>query len=139
MLFSEVLLEQGIDVFLPIPLDEVLEILDKQIPKINIEGGVLRVDSVNRGSLGNVWELTVKFFENSSTTAGTGLPIAQITLQTYKDGQVMFSVPPRVKVLKDQGIEFDEKGKLYGVLIFSLLNYFQERKYINLPGKLPLA
>jgi hypothetical protein len=139
MLFSEVLLEQGIDVVLPIPLDEVLEILDKQIPKVKIESGELRVDSVNRGSLGNAWELTVKLFNNSSAAAGAGLPIAQIILQTYKNGQIMFSVPPRVKVFKDQEIEFDEKGKLYGVLVFSLLNYFQERKYINLPGKLPLA
>ena len=52
MLFSEVLLEQGVDVELPVGMEDVLGILDDEIPNIPVENKSYRIASVNRASIG---------------------------------------------------------------------------------------
>ena len=36
------------------------------------------------------------------------------------------------------GFEFDPKGQMYGRMVFSMLNAFQERGLLDLPGRLPI-
>ena len=131
MLFSEVLLEQGVDVELPVGMEDVLGILDDEIPNIPVENKSYRIASVNRASIGKEWEIVINVEESS----GTDSEVAVITLNVIDDEKIMFSVPPRHN---QTGYEFDPRGALYGRMIFYLLNTFQSRGLLDLPGRLPI-
>lgn len=131
MLFSEVLLEQGVDVELPIDIDEIVGILDDEIPSIPIDDRQYRIDTVNRASYGKEWELIIKVSGGQSLD----FEVAIIKLIAQKDGIVLFSVPPRSI---DSNVASDPKGQLYGRMIFSLLNVFQAKGLLDLPGRLPI-
>ena len=63
------------------------------------------------------------------------IQVAMINLTIQEDGNVLFTVPPRINELD---FERDPKGALYGRMIFSLLNVFQTRGFLDLPGRLPI-
>ena len=131
MLFSEVLLEQGVDLELPISMDELLGILDDEIPSIPIDGKRYHIDSVNRASFGKQWQINVNITDDESINSG----VAIIQLMAQDENMVLFSVPPRTDLV---GFEFDPKGQMYGRMVFSMLNAFQERGLLDLPGRLPI-
>ena len=73
MLFSEVLLEQGVDVELPVGMEDVLGILDDEIPNIPVENKSYRIASVNRASIGKEWEIVINVEESSGTDSELSL------------------------------------------------------------------
>ncbi|MBN41084.1 MAG: hypothetical protein FI721_02410 [SAR202 cluster bacterium] len=131
MLFSEVLLEQGVDVELPLSMEDVLGILDDEIPNIPVESKSYRIASVNRASIGKEWVIMINVEESD----GTESEVAVIKLNAIADEKILFSVPPRHN---QTGYGLDPRGALYGRMIFSLLNTFQSRGLLDLPGRLPI-
>jgi hypothetical protein len=134
--FSRVLLEEGVEMELPIDLSGALGILDEAVPTFSCERFGYQVATVTRAKLGSSWALWVKIVDQVTGQVFPE-PVGCIDLEKVDQFSTNFKVPARV----DQdfpGMEkFDNDGRLYGSFIFQMLNHLHERELIRLPGLLP--
>ncbi len=134
--FSMVLLEEGVEMELPIDLSGALGILDEVVPTFSCERFGYQVATVTRAKLGSNWDLWVKIVD-SQTGHVFPEPVGCIDLEKIDNYTTNFKVPARVN--QDfPGMEMlDRDGRLYGSFIYQMLNQLYERKLIQLPGLLP--
>ena len=64
-------------------------------------------------------------------------PVGRIEVEGQLDGSVVFRIPPRGADESDEVSQFDRSGRFYGSFAFQILNLFQRRDLISLPGVLP--
>ena len=64
--FSMVLLEEGVEMELPVSMSEFISLLDGLVPNFTCEGREYQLGVVSRANLGSNWDLTVNLV-NSQT------------------------------------------------------------------------
>ena len=134
--FSMVLLEEGVEIEIPIGLSEALALLDEVVPTFRCQQYGYQVGTVNRAKLGSSWGLWVKLV-NQQTNDVVEDPVGSVELEKIDDNKVNFRVPARAEQNYHGASKFDGEGQLYGSFIYQMLNLLHERKLIDLPGVLP--
>ena len=134
--FSMVLLEEGVEIEIPIGLSEALALLDEVVPTFRCQQYGYQVGTVNRAKLGSSWGLWVKLV-NQQTNDVVEDPVGSVELEKVDDNKVNFRVPARAEQNYHGASKFDGEGQLYGSFIYQMLNLLHERKLIDLPGVLP--
>ncbi len=138
------LLEQGIEMELRADFNEVIELLDQELPKFHCDDGVYQVSSM-KGVLGSQWKLLVRT-QDSSNTSKAPPPVGHLTIERSSDGQTILKIPPREQwsenISQSAGVQgrlftSGTEERLFTGFIVQLLNLFQERGFIDLPQKLP--
>ena len=134
--FSRVLLEEGVEIEIPIGLSEALGLLDAVVPTFSCQQFGYQVGTVNRAKLGSSWGLWVKLV-NQQTNDVLEDPVGCVELEKIDDNKVNFRVPARAEQDYHGASKFDGDGQLYGSFIYQMLNSLHDRKLIDLPGVLP--
>jgi len=131
-----VLLEEGVEMELPIGLSEFLSMLDGMVPTFTCEQYGYQLGTVNRAQLGKNWDLSVKLV-NLETSEAFEEPVGCIALQRVADARINFKIPPRAEQDFPGMNKFDWNGQFFGSFIFQMLNTLHNKSLIKLPGLLP--
>lgn len=136
MSFGDFLLEEGVEMELKAGLREVMAVLDSDIPDFVYNGYGYEVSSM-KGVLGSRMQILVKPWDkhNGVELAPT---VGYIEICTVEGGGVNFRIPPRDEWGDEDATEFDGDGKCFSSFIFQLLNAFQGKGLLQLPGQLPV-
>ena len=138
--FTHVLLEEGVEVELPARLSDVIAMLNEDVPEFSCQGYGFRLAPA-KGQIGRRWDLIIK----SVNPAGRDMdltPVGRLEVEKLDQDTVLFRVPP----LFEQGTNhvakevanFDTDRRMLGSFVYQVLNSFQRRKLIDLPGPLPV-
>ena len=92
--FSMVLLEEGVEMELPVSMSEFISLLDGLVPNFACEGHEYQLGIVSRANLGSNWDLTVNLV-NSQTKEVFSEAVGCIELESRGSHSVNFRVPPR--------------------------------------------
>ena len=133
--FSLVLVEEGVEVEIPGDLTDVIELLDQEVRWFACDGHEFQI-TPTRTELGERWELSVNLI-NSVRRDLPRVSVGRIELERLDDEMVLFRIPPRDRQDPSESNRFDSAGRYLGSFIFQMLNLFQDRNLINLPGVLP--
>ena len=134
--FTHVLLKEGVEVELPGTLSDVITILDQDVPNFGYQGYGYCL-SPAKGCIGNRWDLIVQ----SINPGGSDLnfsPLLRLEVENADHGMVLFRVPPLSEQQWAGSDEFDSDQRLFGSFVYQVLNSFQRRNLIDLPGPLPV-
>ena len=135
--FNSVLLEEGVELELPVDFPEVISVLEREVSDFSCEGYVYRLDTAGR-QLMTRWELSFNLADEA-THQMVPAPVGYIQLEMMDEGKVRFRIPPRVGQDDPAVTELDPDGRFYSSFIYQLLNAFQRNKLIDLPGTLPVV
>ena len=133
--FTQGLLEEGVEVELPGSLSDVITILDQDVPKFNYQGYGYRL-SPTKGCIGNRWDLIVRSV-NPARSDLSFSPVLRLEVENAGNGMVLFRVPPLREQHCREADDFDSDRSLFSSFVFQVLNSFQRRNLIDLPGPLP--
>ena len=134
--FSMVLLEQGVEMELPIGMSEFITMLDGWVPDFTCEGFSYQLGTVSRAKLGSNWDLSVKLV-NLETNQVFEEPVGCIELVKLDQYRVNFRIPPRAEQDYPGMSKFDWDGQYFGSFIYQMLNTLHRKELIKLPGLLP--
>ena len=134
--FSMVLLEEGVEMDLPMELSEALSLLDQVVPGFTCDNHGYLLGTISRATLGVRWELSVKLVD-LATSKVFEEPVGCIELQKTEDGNVHFRIPPRSQQDFPGMSKFDWDGQFFSYFIYNMLNTLHGRRLIELPGVLP--
>ena len=131
-MFGSFLLDQGVEMELDADLDDVVAMLDTEVPNFTSDGYTFQLNVV-KGVLGSQWRFLVKPVEVDSGKA-IEAPVGLVTISKEEDGTTSLRIPPRSEWGEQP---FDEDGHLFTSFILQILEAFQRRGWIDLPGPLP--
>jgi len=134
--FSMVLLEEGVEMDLPIELSEAVSLLDQVVPGFVCDNHGYQLGTISRATLGVRWDLSVKLVD-LATSRVFEEPVGCVELERTKDGNVHFRIPPRTQQDFPGISKFDWDGQFFGAFIYNMLNTLHGRRLIELPGVLP--
>lgn len=134
-LFSMVLLEEGVEVEIPGELSDVITLLDQEVPYFSCDSHMYQL-TPTRIEMGKRWEVLIKAV-NQRQRGQAPFPVGRIEVENQIDDGVVFRIPPRESEPPPEALEFDPVGRFYGSFAFQMLNLFQRREIIHLPGVLP--
>ena len=134
--FSMVLLEEGVEIELPISMSAFISMLDGLVHHFTCEGHEYQLGIVSRANLGRNWDLAVNLV-NSQTKEVFSEAVGSIEVVSRGGDNINFRVPPRSGQKHAKMNEFDWDGKYFGSFIYQMLNSLHERDLIKLPGLLP--
>ena len=134
--FSMVLMEQGVEMELPIEMSEFITMLDGLVPTFICEKYSYRLGTVNRATLGSNWDLSVKLV-HMETNQVFEEPVGCIELEKLDQSRVNFRIPPRAQQDFPGMSKFDWDGQYFGSFIYQMLNTLHNKELIQLPGQLP--
>ena len=134
--FSMVLLEQGVEMELPIGMSEFITMLDGWVPDFTCEGFSYQLGTVSRAKLGSNWDLSVKLV-HLETNHVFEEPVGCIELVKLDQYRVNFRIPPRAEQDYPGMSKFDWDGQYFGSFIYQMLNTLHKKELIQLPGLLP--
>ena len=134
--FSMVLLEQGVEMELPIEMSEFITMLDGLVPTFTCEEYSYQLGTVNRATLGSNWDLSVKLV-HLGTNQVFEEPVGCIELEKLDQDLVNFRIPPRAEQDFPGMSKFDWDGQYFGSFIYQMLNTLHNKELIQLPGLLP--
>ena len=134
--FSMVLMEQGVEMELPIEMSEFITMLDGLVPTFICEKYSYRLGTVNRATLGSNWDLSVNLV-HLETNQVFEEPVGCIELEKLDQSRVNFRIPPRAQQDFPGMSKFDWDGQYFGSFIYQMLNTLHNKELIQLPGQLP--
>ena len=134
--FSMVLLEEGVEMELPIGMSEFITMIDGLVPTFTCEEYSYQLGTVNRATLGRNWDLSVKLV-HLGTNQVFEEPVGCIELQKLDQYRVNFRIPPRAEQDFPGMTKFDWNGQYFGSFIYQMLNTLHSKELIKLPGLLP--
>ena len=135
--FTSFLLEQGIEIELPISLNESLGMLEETVASFYHDSHSYLLASVSRGQLGSRWELAVKVADPKSSRPIADEPVGFVNLTKIAPDATQMVVPPRIPGGGIEAAHFDADGRYFGAFIFQMMNALTERNLMELPGALP--
>ena len=133
--FSMVLLEEGVEVEIPGELSDIITLLDQEVPNFSCDSHMYQL-TPTRIEMGKRWEVLIKAV-NPRQRGQAPFPVGRIEVENHEHDGVVFRIPPRESEPPPEALEFDPVGRLYGSFAFQMLNMFQRRDFIHLPGVLP--
>ena len=134
--FSMVLMEQGVEMELPIEMSEFITMIDGLVPSFTCEKYGYQLGTVNRAKLGSNWDLSVKLV-HLGTKQVFEEPVGCIELEKLDQERVNFRIPPRAEQDFPGMSKFDWDGQYFGSFIYQMLNTLHNKQLIQLPGLLP--
>ena len=135
--FTAFLLEQGIEVELPIGLNDALGLLEDIVPTFSHAGHSYLLAAVSRGQLGSRWELAVKVTDPATIQPINNQAVGSVQVSRVTPDATDLVIPPRTP---DGGIDFghfDSEGEYFGAFIFQMINALVDRNLMELPGAMP--
>ena len=134
--FSMVLLEQGVEMELPIEMSAFITMLDGLVPTFTCEEYGYQLGTVSRAILGSNWDLSVKLVHLESNQIFEE-PVGCIEVEKLDQYRVNFRIPPRAEQDFTGMSKFDWNGQYFGSFIYQMLNTLHNKELIQLPGLLP--
>ena len=135
--FAMVLLEDGVEMEIPMDLSGIISFLDREVPYFSYQGHGFSL-APGKAKLGSRWDVVVEQIDYARE--GPPLtPVGRIVLEKLDDSSVQFKVPPRVEQRHPDILRCDQDGRVFGSFIFQTLNAMGRHKLIDLPGILPTA
>ena len=135
--FTMMLLEEGVDVELPVNLSGIVGILDEEVRGFTHDGYGYAL-TPGKGTIGDRWDFLVKYFDNDDNEIFPS-SLGRFELQKLDQDHVLFRVPPREEQETPEMIEDDPEGRFFGSFVYQTLNALQRHKLIELPAALPTA
>ena len=135
--FTMMLLEEGVDVELPVNLSGIVGILDEEVRGFTHDGYGYAL-TPGKGTIGDRWDFLVKYFDNDDNEIFPS-SLGRFELQKLDQDHVLFRVPPREEQETPGMIEDDPEGRFFGSFVYQTLNALQRHKLIELPAALPTA
>ena len=136
MSLGHLLLEEGVEIELKSEMKDIIAFLDNEVPNFSCDGYGFRISSL-RGVAGSQWKIIVKPWDIANATE-LSPTVGLIEVNKLEGDSISFKIPPRDQWGDDKAAAFDEEGNLFASFIFQLLNAFQGRGLIDLPGQLPV-
>ena len=133
--FTQVLLEEGVEVELPARLSDVIAMLDEDVPGYSCQGYGYRIAPA-KGQIGSRWDLIVKSV-NPARSEMASTPVGRLEVEKLDQDMVLFRIPPLFEQKSEDVANFDSDNRLFGSFVYQVLNSFQRRQLIDLPGPLP--
>ena len=141
MSFGQFLLEEGIEVEVEGELEEVITIVDREVPTYSCKKYRYIIDFV-KASMGfeqaPCWKFLVKAYDSEEARL-IEAPICVVEVDGSGSDGCVIKIPSRHEWSDETGVEFDQEGEYFTNFIFQFLNTLQNAKLINLPGQLPVA
>ena len=135
-MFGHFLLDQGVEVELPVGMREVIDFLDGEVPGFTCGDYGYNFSSC-KATMNSQWKLLVKPQDLETSTVADS-PVGYLLVEKLDESLTSFKIPPRSQ-WDQNGEPLPEKArKLFSSFIFQMLNAFQGRGYIQLPGVLPV-
>ena len=136
MSLGQLILEDGLELEIKADMKTVIELLDTEVPSFSYDDYGYRIRSL-RSVMGSEWRLAVKPWDIATATE-LAPTVGLIEMDKLEGGLISFRVPPRNLSCDDGASTLDDDGKLLSSFVFQLLNLFQSRGLIDLPGQLPV-
>ena len=136
MFSGQFLLEEGVELELSARMEEIIDLMESEVPKFSFDGCAYHINSM-KGIQGSHWKFLVKAWDVGSTT-DLASTVGLIEMDISEDGATTMRIPARHKWSDMVNSEIDEEGQLFPSFVFQLLNAFQSRRLIDLPGPLPV-
>ena len=133
--FTHVLLKEGVEVELPARLSDVIAMLDEDVPGFSCQGYGYRIAPA-KGHIGNRWDLIVRSV-NPARSDMAFSPVGRLEVEKIDQDMVLFRIPPLFEQQSEDVAQFDSDSSLFGSFVYQVLNSFQRRQLIDLPGPLP--
>ena len=136
-MFGQFLLEQGVEIELPVGINSVLGFLDEEIPKFRHKEYCYDLSSC-KSDLKTEWQFTVEaqMFEKSGAKL---LLIAVLVLEKMDDLTTSVKIPPVIEGRKKQEGPSDNDIELFSSFVFQLLNGFRSKGFSSMPEALPVV
>jgi hypothetical protein len=136
-MFGQFLLEQGVEIELPVGIATVLGFLDEEIPKFRHKDYCYDISSC-KSDLKTEWQFTVKaqMFEQSEAKM---LLVAVLVLEKGDDLTTSVKIPPVMEGSKKQEGPSDNQIELFSSFVFQMLNGFRSKGFSSMPEALPVV
>ena len=136
-MFGQFLLEQGVEIELPVGINSVLGFLDEESPKFRHKEYCYDISSC-KSDLKTEWQFTVEaqMFEKSGAKM---LLIAVLVLEKMDDLTTSVKIPPVIEGRKKQEGPSDNDIELFSSFVFQLLNGFRSKGFSSMPEALPVV
>ena len=141
MSFGQFLLEEGIEVEVEGKLEEVLTIVDTEVPNFSYNRYRYAIDFA-KASVGFAqdpnWKFLVKPYDSEEERL-IDAPICVVEVDGSGPNGCVIKIPSRHEWSDETGVQFDQDGEYFTSFIFQFLNTLQNARLITLPGHLPVA
>ena len=134
--FTQSLLEDGVEVELPARLSDVIGMLDEDVVGFSCEENGYRLAPA-KGQVGSHWDLLIKLV-NPDGSDSTDSMVGRLELDKIDGDMVLFRIPPLQEQQSADAANTNLDLRLFGAFVYQVLNSFQQRQLINLPGPLPV-
>ena len=134
--FTQLLLEDGVEVELPAGLSDVIAMLDEDVPEFSCEGYGYRLTPA-KGQIGSRWDLFIRTVDRGSSEMAL-TTVGRIEVEKLDEELVLFRIPPLVEQQSEEVANTETGVRFFGSFVYQVLNSFQRRQLINLPGPLPV-
>ena len=131
------LLEQGVELEVKAGMEDVITLLDSEVPNFSCEGCGFRINTI-KGVAGSEWRLLVERYDPSSPTL-PGAIVGIIEIDGLENGVISLRIPPRELWEEGEPTAFQEEGKFFVSFVSQVVNAFQSQGFIQLPGQLPVS
>jgi hypothetical protein len=136
MSLGSLFLDWGLEVELRADMKDVVGLLDNVMYDFSYDGYKYWISS-SKGIVGSQWKLLVKLWDTSTSIQPT-LTIGYLEIDKLDNGETRFMIPPRDEWGDDKSKAFDSEGRFFSGFVYHLLNTFQNRGMMDLPGPLPV-
>ena len=136
MSWGALFMDWGLELELRGDITEVTSLLDDTMSDFTYDGYTYSIGS-SKGVMGSNWKLLVKLQDRSSFF-NPEFTIGSIELEGLDNGYTNLKIPPRDQWKGEDTSGFDEDGKFFSGFVYHLLNTFQDRSIIDLPGYMPI-
>lgn len=135
-MFGNFIVEDGVELEIPVPLTDVLDFIDRDMPHFKCGEYGYNVTS-GKGVLNAEWKVLVKP-RILSTAAVVDLPLGYMVMEKVDDNTTSLKIPPVGHDEENFGPIGEDEARLFVSFIFQTLNALKTRGYIELPGVLPV-
>ena len=134
--FTHTLLEDGVEVELAGTVMDVIKLLDQDVPEFECQGDRYHIAPA-KGSIGSHWDLIVRSF-NPANGAPDYSPVGRLEVEKVDQDTVLFRIPPTTEQQVEIAPGYQHDERLFGSFVCQVLNAFQRRELLDLPGPLPV-
>jgi hypothetical protein len=134
--FTHVLLEDGVEVELPGSVSDLITVLDQDVPQFHCQGNRYNVAPA-KGSIGSHWDLIVRSFNPDEGDLDYS-PVGRLEVEKIDHDMVLFRIPPSSEQQVELAPGYQHNQRIFGSFVYQVLNSFQDRKLLVLPGPLPV-
>lgn len=137
-MFGRFLIDEGVEVELPMDLSKAVDMLDKEVRNFAYDGYIYKLGGY-AGTMHSQWKMSVQATDKA-TNWELPSPIGYVHVgKDENTSTTLLKIPPRLEWHRDRQDLSDLEAKLFTSFIFQLLNMLQDKKLIDLPGKLPMV